>query len=248
MKKDSFFSPLITWILSFIIGVVGGVIFLVLRISGRVQIIGKENLRALPTGNVLLVSNHPSLLEPVLIPFAGFWPKAMLNPSRYLPWQTPDRVNYLDKIPLLRFLHCIAVDTTSLGHRKDPWAFRKLLRVLPNFMVLVFPEGTRSGKTEEAFCHTARGARIGEPKRGVGALIDKRNPLIVPIFVRGADKVLPIGSKFPRFWIEKIEIIFGTPFFCDNIDVPKSVSRRERPTIYARYVMRRIAALDKPAG
>lgn len=242
MKEDKFFSRLATWILAFLAGLVGGVAFVVLRIAGRVRVSGKENLHALPAKNVLLVSNHPSLLEPVLIPFAGFWPKGMVNPFRYLPWQMPDKINYLKKIPLLRFLRCIPVDTTYLGHRKDPWAFRALLRVLSNSTALVFPEGTRSGKTKEAFCYTARGARIGEPSRGVGAVIDNKNSLIVPIFVRGADKVLPIGRKFPCFWVEKIEIIFGAPFFCEHVS--SSISRRERRAIYARYIMRRVAALD----
>lgn len=43
-------------------------------------------------------------------------------------------------------------------------------------------------------------------------LITHANPVCVPVWVEGAEKVLPLGAKFPRFWKTPVSIIIGAPF------------------------------------
>lgn len=239
-------SSAFMWTLVIVTGVIGGIIFLTLRITGRIRITGKKNIAGRKHKNTLLIANHPSMLEPILIPFAAFWPQAMINPFEYLPWQTPDKVNFVDKIPFLRFLRCIPVARTPEGERKDPRAYRKLRKILPDSMVLIFPEGTRSMKAKEAgalLCSTKSGIPIGQPRLGVGALIDNANPTIIPILVKGAEKVLPIHKTIPNFTASKIEIIFGEPFTFEPL--PRTMPSHERYERYAKEAMKHIAALDR---
>jgi 1-acyl-sn-glycerol-3-phosphate acyltransferase len=62
-----------------------------------------------------------------------------------------------------------------------------------------FPEGTRS-----------RTGKIGRGRAGTGFLILETWPAVVPVCIDGMDKVLPVGSPFPRFF-KHIYVSYGRP-------------------------------------
>ncbi|TAN58588.1 hypothetical protein EPN15_00585, partial [Patescibacteria group bacterium] len=76
------------------VGIIGGVIFTVLRISGRIKIKGVLPKQPKDSG-LLIISNHPSLWEAGIFPFLLF-PRYLLN-QRAIPFSTPDKENFYDK-------------------------------------------------------------------------------------------------------------------------------------------------------
>jgi 1-acyl-sn-glycerol-3-phosphate acyltransferase len=144
---------------------------------------GKANV---PTaGPVLLVSNHQSHLDPVLIGIA-----------------CPRQLKYLARIGLffwpfswwIRALGAVSIDRESaLGGIKTTL---KLLK--DGEAVVVFPEGSRTpdGKLHPmlpGFCVLAR----------------RSGATIVPVAIDGAFAALPRGSPFPR--PTRIRLTFGPP-------------------------------------
>ena len=65
--------------------------------------------------------------------------------------------------------------------------------------MILFPEGTRS-----------RDGSIGKPRGGAGLLILETKPTVIPVCISGMDKLLPIGSIFPRMF-KRIYICYGAP-------------------------------------
>ena len=236
-----------SWLLFSVFGIIGSPAFLLLRLSGRVIVRGKDNIPKGRLKNVLFVSNHPSFLETVLIPFAAFWPKGIINPLSYVPWQTPDK-RIVDNFPLLNLLRCIPVGNV-FGFRKDPSVYRRLKKLLPDNALLIFAEGGRSGKAkhrEGILYYTNQGnIPIGKPEPGVGALIRYGAPLIIPVLVRGAEKVLPIGTAIPNFTKSKVEIIFGSPYkFQKSPPEEFQGKNRELHQWFADQAMLSVAKLD----
>ncbi len=94
---------------------------MILRITKKIRVNGAAHLDELSSlKNVLLVANHPSMVDPFLITPAAFWPKMLFNPFRYFPWQTPDSKNYLWLFPWFRFGRFVCVKRSSNGERNDP--------------------------------------------------------------------------------------------------------------------------------
>ena len=95
-----------------------------------------------------------------------------------------------------------------------------LRRLKEGRVILIFVEGTR---------------RIGnEPSKaqaGVGFLAIKSGVPIVPVYVRGNDKVMAPGTKF--FKRGFVSTIFGKPFFVKDAPTYEEASQRILDQIYA---------------
>jgi 1-acyl-sn-glycerol-3-phosphate acyltransferase len=83
--------------------------------------------------------------------------------------------------------------------RKDLRVIFKMAEGLGTSPLTFFPEGTRS-----------RTGKIGRGRPGAGFLILETWPAVVPVCIDGMDKVLPIGSVFPRFF-KPIYVSYGRP-------------------------------------
>jgi len=151
----------------------------------RIRCEGREQVPE--TGGALVLSNHQSHLDPVLV---GLGCNRRLN---YLARDTlfgfaPFRwlINSLDAIPIDR-------EGLGLGGLKET-----LRRLKHDELVLIFPEGTRTPDGEVAplkpgFCALAKRARV---------------PL-VPVAIDGAFDAWPRTSSLPR--PAMIQIQFGEP-------------------------------------
>jgi 1-acyl-sn-glycerol-3-phosphate acyltransferase len=149
----------------------------------RYKYAGKANVPI--SGPVLLVSNHQSHLDPVLIGLA-----------------CPRQLKYLARVGLffwpfswwIRALGAVSIDRESALA-----GIKTTLKLLKNGdAVVVFPEGSRTpdGKLHPllpGFCVLAR----------------RSGATIVPVAIEGAFNALPRGSAFPR--PARIRLAFGPP-------------------------------------
>jgi len=158
--------------------------YLFLRILFRLEI---KNCHYIPEkGGVIIASNHTSYLDPpVLAASLKRRPTFIAKSSLY-------------KIPIVGFI----IKAYSIGVKRDmpgPSTIKKALRVLKSGGTLViFPEGGRSKE-----------GKLMEFKRGVGLLAALGNVPVIPAYIKGAHRALPVGAKLIR--MEKIKIIFGRP-------------------------------------
>jgi 1-acyl-sn-glycerol-3-phosphate acyltransferase len=83
-------------------------------------------------------------------------------------------------------------------------AFKEAIRRLRRGESLViFPEGTRQGE-----------GVLGDPEKGVGLLAAKLNVPIVPVFIHGAERVLPKNARSLN--ASKISVYFGKQIFVER--------------------------------
>ncbi len=126
-----------------------------------------------------------------------YYPKSLIKPS-LIPWNPAASENFY-RNPLLSWLadnwKCIPVKKG----RKDLSLVYKMKKALERSPLTLFPEGTRS-----------RSTKIGTGRAGTGLVILENWPTVVPICIDGMDKILPIGSIFPRFF-KKIYVYYGKP-------------------------------------
>lgn len=148
--------------------VVGGVS----RVYFRVRRRGMKNMPA--EGPVVLLANHQSHLDPLLI--GCFMPR----PLGYLARDTLFQ-GILG--PMIRAYDAIPIDRDGSGLA----GIRATLkRVKQGDAVLMFPEGTRS-----------QDGKLQPLKPGFIALVRRGKASIVPLGIAGTFEAYPRGSKFP---------------------------------------------------
>jgi 1-acyl-sn-glycerol-3-phosphate acyltransferase len=136
----------------------------------------------LPSGNVLIVSNHQSTIDTFLVGFAAYHPRIWLEP-RYLPWSLAAAEVYF-RTPVTTWLadhlRCLPVRRD----RRDPAALRHILRVLRDGTAIYFPEGRRS-----------RTGEIGEASAAAGWIALLTGARVIPVAIDGMNDVV----RFERF-------------------------------------------------
>lgn len=198
------------------IGLLGGSVLLLLRILKRVEIKGYEKWKSLPlllkkNLRLLVVSNHPSLWEPLVLPFL-FLRWYLFYPS-LIPFSTPDKKNYYDKwwFSLFRPVSIPIVRETKKGEevknreekRKEKHKSLKELvqKIRERRLIILFPEGGRTFKggeykiirndgkivTEKRNWQAVERQFPGMPKirrfqKGVKGFL-KRTQIILPIWI-----------------------------------------------------------------
>jgi 1-acyl-sn-glycerol-3-phosphate acyltransferase len=210
----------------YIVGtIVGGSVFL-LRILGRIKITHwkrfpkySRNPELFRKG-LIVVSNHPSLLEPLLV--AGlFFTQYFVHPFKLSPWNIPDEKNYNNIWWRWAKARIIWVDREN--SEKTRRTFTKVKNVVDSGgIVILFPEGGRTFKRKKLY--SQKGKMVAILQEGIGLLIRKTNAPILFIWVEGSDNFFPNTlwvngqtSKFPfpRFW-KKITIKIGNTIHFDK--------------------------------
>ena len=155
------------------------------KIFFRIHVAGREYIPK--EGGVLLVSNHVSYLDPVLLGVAfprplHFFARADLFDHRLFG-------------ELIRTLHAFPVHIDKLDKDAIEHAIKELTR---GKTVVVFPEGTRS-----------RTGALRPGQAGAGFLAVKAKVPVLPVYLRGTYEALPPGAKMIR--PKKISVHFGEP-------------------------------------
>ncbi|MGY1826136.1 lysophospholipid acyltransferase family protein [Blastococcus sp. SYSU DS0541] len=158
----------------------------------RPTITGRENV---PLDRpVILASNHLSFIDSIAIPLAAPRRVAYLAKAEYFTgrgvggWLTRTLFTALGAYPVERETHRAAQAAldTALGILRGGTAFG------------LYPEGTRS-----------KDGRLARGKTGVAWLALTADCPVVPVAVRGTDRVQPVGARWAR--PHRIAITFGEP-------------------------------------
>jgi len=201
----------------------------------RTTVIGKRNVPQKP--NTLLLSNHQTMIDSFLVGVFGFYPNSLVRP-RLIPSNPAAEENFY-RTPFLAWVadnwKCIPIKKG----RKDVSAIYKMAQALRKSPMTLFPEGTRS-----------RDGSIGKARAGAGLLILETSPIVIPVCIDGMDKLLPIGSIFPRVF-KRIYVYYGEPLdlseFCSrekNKDVAQAIMNQVMETI--REMHTEIQAMKVP--
>ena len=166
---------------------------IIFKLFFRLKVTGQQNIPQ--DGPFIIVANHSSLLDPVILG-VSVRPKVIFIAAAYLfeiPW-----LGYLlrkaNSIPIYR-----EHNTNNIN------SIKQALKILQKGGVLgIFPEGGVDRQKDDL-----------PIKAGAAYLATKVGVPIVPIKIKGADKVLPRGAKFIRS-LNKIEVEIKKPIFCSR--------------------------------
>lgn len=150
----------------------------------RFRAIGIENL---PEGGALLLINHQSFLDPMLVGVG------LPRPVSYLARDNLFRVPVIGRI--LRSTYVMPISREAAGTESLRESIRRMEH---GFLVGIFPEGTRSDD-----------GTLGELKPGFLALVRRAGVPVVPVGVAGAFEAYPRGVWFPR--PSRIRVVYGPP-------------------------------------
>jgi 1-acyl-sn-glycerol-3-phosphate acyltransferase len=136
-----------------------------------------EGRRRLPRrGPVLIIANHQSFLDPVLVGLAG--PRHLC----YLARKTLFKSGFFGA--LIRSLNAVPIDQEGVSKE----GLRTIVQLLEQGeAVVVFPEGTRTPNGE-----------LQPLKPGIQLLIRRTKAPVVPVGIAGAFHALPYWKKVPK--------------------------------------------------
>jgi 1-acyl-sn-glycerol-3-phosphate acyltransferase len=159
-----------------------------LRLVYRPRATGLENVPE--TGPAILASNHLSFIDSLFIPLLLKRRVVFLGKSDYFDsWRTRWFVRSVGVIPVRRE-----------GGAASEAAIRAGIKALQDgHIVAIYPEGTRSPD-----------GRLYRGKTGVARMVLEGRAPLIPVCVKGTDRVMPIGAKVPRLF-GRVEIIYGAP-------------------------------------
>ena len=158
----------------------------------RPHVTGREHVPL--TGPVILASNHLSFMDSIAIPLVAPRRVSYLAKAEYFTspgiggWLSKTLFTGLGALPVERETSRAAQAAldTALSVLKDGGAFG------------IYPEGTRS-----------RDGRLARGKTGVAWLALTADCPVVPVAVKGTDRVQPVGARWPR--PHRIAVTFGEP-------------------------------------
>jgi 1-acyl-sn-glycerol-3-phosphate acyltransferase len=158
----------------------------------RPHVTGRENVPL--TGPVILASNHLSFIDSIAIPLMAPRMVSYLAKAEY--WQGSGIGGWLSRF-LFTGLRALPVERDA--SRAAQAALDTALSVLKDGGAFgIYPEGTRS-----------RDGRLARGKTGVAWLALTADCPVVPVAVKGTDRVQPVGARWPR--PHRIAVTFGEP-------------------------------------
>lgn len=184
------------------------------KAMGRLEARGVDHIPR--EGGVLFVSNHVSFLDPVIVGSAAS------REIHYMARSTAFDIPGLGK--LIAAYNAYPVNRGAA----DLKALRNTITLLKNGnAVLIFPEGTRSPDGE-----------LGTARDGACFIAHRAGVPIIPVFHRGAERMLPRNSKWPRR--TQLIVTFGTPL---ELKAQEFETKREMYQQMGTQIMTAIADL-----
>ena len=192
------------------------------KLANRVKIIGVENVPK--KGGVLIASNHVSMFETIIIPASVL--SNMFGGKIFAPAKEE-----LFRIPILnKVLSSWGSFPVKRGSAHVS-AMKKIIELLKNEKVMVFPEGTRS-----------KSGKIGQGNRMLGRIILEAKSVVIPARIFGAEKILGTNKESPKPF-HKIIVKFGSPINLEDFYTSES-NTKELSKKIIDTVMEGISRLD----
>jgi 1-acyl-sn-glycerol-3-phosphate acyltransferase len=158
----------------------------------RPWVSGAENIPA--HGAVILASNHLSFIDSVFLPLVIERNMVFLAKSEYFTGK--GLKGWLTK---MFFIGTGMLPIDRSGGKASEASLNTGLRVLSEGNILgIYPEGTRSPD-----------GKMYRGRTGVARMILEAGVPVVPVAMIDTEKVMPIGSKWPK--LRRLGIIFGEP-------------------------------------
>jgi len=225
------FDRIMILLLVYPIGLLLAILFILFRFFGRIRIVHPERFPH-NQGKIIIVSNHPSLLEPILLPvmcYRGY----LRHPLTRIPISTPDKKNYLGSPYWHWLLKYAAVAINRENEQEKIKAIRKLVKILKlNGIVIIFGEGGRTEKGKDFF-HSPKGkGKIRPLQEGISSLIRITNPLVVPLWVE-IEKKTPMDSSDKVYFNSLIFMFFVLLWKKITIKIGEPL-RFQRPEVNSR--------------
>lgn len=171
--------------------------YLIFKIFFRYSIYGQNNIPR--EGPYIIASNHLSYLDPIAL---GILTKERLN---FIARQDLFKNSFFAL--LIRSLGAVPLDR----EKYDIKAMRRAIKILEDKKNLViFPEGKRSLDGE-----------LSKPLLGVGLLARITRTKVVPVYLEGTNRALPVNAIFIRF--KKIRAFVGEPVEPDELSAEEIV-------------------------
>ena len=219
-KTEALLSAVSILLFTYPLGLAIGLFGLIGRMCKSLKVLHAERLSCLEKlDKVIIVSNHPSIIDPFLIAILLSWYYAM-NPLKYAPLIVADRLNFYDSWWFWPFRSVmIPVDRDS--DRKKAAALLRIKKAAEcGRPIIIFPEGGRTFKGEDGkFLYSKNGNKIRFLQGGIGLLVRRTKATVIPIGIHGSDHVVPNSKHrlFTRFifW-KKITIVVGEPVKFDS--------------------------------
>ena len=174
------------------------------RMLWKIEFRGVENIPA--GGGLIVAANHQTYLDP-------FWLSLLIKrPTRYLAWSDAFRWPVVGRGLVWLGAWPLALEGS------DPAAIRRSLQWLRDGgAVVIFPEGARSN---------AAGS-LERFKAGAVRLALEAQVPILPVTIKGGNRVWPKGQRFPR--LGKVVVTYHPPYHveqCANEET-RACARRE---------------------
>ncbi len=151
----------------------------------RIRVRGRRNVPE--TGGALIVSNHQSFFDPVLIGVG------LRREVHYMARDSLFRRRIFGR--LIESLNAFPIKREGV----DVAAMREAIsRIRQGRLVLVFPEGTRT-----------RDGSFGTIRRGLSLISERARATVVPAVIQGAYEAWPRGAPMVR--PHRIAVAFGEP-------------------------------------
>jgi len=196
-----------------------GIVFMLLRVTRRVEIKGYARSKVDPKGRGLLViCNHPSPTEPTLLPFL-FYPWFLFQ-LRFVTYCLPARQYYDDWLCIPFRIISVPIDRASMRNNLN--AVKELEGMLRDGkVILMHPERERIYSDSERDSDTRlskSGKRMKRFRPGTRRLFMHPNCRVLPIWMDGGDRMILNRSEnptsrwvhWPRIW-RKVTIKIGEP-------------------------------------
>lgn len=166
---------------------------IIFKLFFRLKVTGQQNIPQ--DSPFIIVANHSSLLDPVILG-VSIRPKIIFIAASYL-----FEIRWLGY--LLRKANSIPINREN--YTNNIKSLKQALKILQKGGVLgIFPEGGVDRQKDDL-----------PIKAGAAFLATRVGVPIVPIKIKGADKVLPRGAKFIRS-LNKIEVEIKKPIYCSR--------------------------------
>jgi 1-acyl-sn-glycerol-3-phosphate acyltransferase len=179
-----------------------------------------RGMEHLPESGALLLSNHQSFLDPLLIGLP------LDRPVSYLARHNLFRVPVIGWI--LRNTYVMPINRDAAGTESIREAVRRMQH---GFLVGIFPEGTRSNTGD-----------LGEIKPGFIALIRHGKLPVVPVGIAGGTDVMPRGALLPRRG--RVRVVFGAALPPDDV---VRLSRRGSETQLVEFARQHLRECHRAA-